>query len=396
MVANQPWEMASNCKNISIELAKENRVIYVCPPLDRKVALTRPDDAYVKKVKEIVSRRADPLQVISPNLWILCPDFLAESVNWIPVPFIHDTLNRKNNRRLANCIARALATLQFSLPLVINDNVIIRAFYLKEILRPSAYIYYLRDYLISQPYYKKHGERLEKELISKSDMVVANSVFLAEYAAKYNANSHYVGQGCEIDIFDPNEELPRPHELRDIKGPVVGYIGYLTSFRLDIDLIEFIARTRPDWTIVLVGPENDVFRNSALHKMDNIIFTGNKEPDALPAYLQYFDVCINPQLLNELTIGNYPRKIDEYLAMGKPVVATRTKAMEVFQEYCLLAMNKEEYVELIQSALTNDSDDLKRARISLARSHSWSTNVADMCRTIESNLKLASSGTTGK
>ncbi len=43
----------------------------------------------------------------------------------------------------------------------------------------------------------------------------------------------------------------------------------------------------------------------------------------LPGYIQHFDVCINPQKLNPITIGNYPLKVDEYLAMGKPVVATR-------------------------------------------------------------------------
>jgi hypothetical protein len=37
------------------------------------------------------------------------------------------------------------------------------------------------------------------------------------------------------------------------------------------------------------------------------------------------------QLSNNLTIGNYPRKIDEYLAMGKPIVATSTKTMQMFK-----------------------------------------------------------------
>ena len=50
---------------------------------------------------------------------------------------------------------------------------------------------------------------------------------------------------------------------------------------------------------------------------------------------------LNPQLLNEVTIGNYPRKIDEYLAMGKPTVATKTEGMSVFADYTYLAEDKE-------------------------------------------------------
>ena len=54
----------------------------------------------------------------------------------------------------------------------------------------------------------------------------------------------------------------------------------------------------------------------------------------MPAYLQHFDVCINPQEVNDITLGNFPLKILEYLAMGKPVVATATHLMtEVFSEH---------------------------------------------------------------
>ena len=37
-------------------------------------------------------------------------------------------------------------------------------------------------------------------------------------------------------------------------------------------------------------------------------------------------------MVNAVTQGDYPLKIDEYLAMGKPVVATRTP-MALFADY---------------------------------------------------------------
>lgn len=85
---------------------------------------------------------------------------------------------------------------------------------------------------------------------------------------------------------------------------------------------------------------------------------GAQDVNRLPQYIKAFDVCINPQLLNETTKGNYPRKVDEYLAMGKPIIATKTKAMEMFKDYVYLGATKEEYISLTERALAENSDDL--------------------------------------
>jgi glycosyltransferase involved in cell wall biosynthesis len=87
------------------------------------------------------------------------------------------------------------------------------------------------------------------------------------------------------------------------------------------------------------------------------------------------DVCLNPQLLNEITLGNYPRKVDEYLAMGKPVVATKTGTMELFRGYAHLCTNAAEYVRAIDQALGENDADTVSGRIRFARSHSWENNV---------------------
>jgi teichuronic acid biosynthesis glycosyltransferase TuaH len=387
MVANQPWDdvLGSNCKNIALELSKHNRVLHINPPLDRKLLYTKSKDPYVRRVKDIIDGKLSPLEPVERNIWVLNPDFLAESINRIPISLIHDSLNKRNSQKLTKSIKKAIHQLQFSDSIIFNDNVIIRAFYLKEMLKPSIHIYYLRDYLIFQPYYRKHGVRLEKKLIENTDIILANSVYLRDYAAQFNANAHYVGQGCELDIFNPNIQRKKPVELSDITTPIIGYIGYLTALRLDIDLIQYIANQKPEYTIVLVGPEDESFKNSKLHGLKNVVFVGNKPADCLPQYLQYFDVCINPQTVNELTIGNYPRKIDEYLAMGKPTVATKTNAMEIFSKYCYLASNKEEYLSMVEIALKENTFEKAKARIDFAASHNWQKNVDDMCQIIEEN-----------
>lgn len=387
VVANQPWDypLGSNCKNICQELSRNNRILHVNPALDRSMLLRKSEDPGVLRARKAISGDLPALEQVERNVWVLHPNTIAESINRIPFEFLHDGLNRLNSRRLAASIRKAIGDLGFSDIVLFNDNVLIRAFYLKDLLKPSLSVYYIRDYLIAQPYYQRHGKRLEKLLIKKSDIVVANSLFLRDYASSYNSNSHYVGQGCELKIFNPSNDYTMPQELTSVRTPVIGYIGYLTSLRLDINLIEYIASSRPDWTVVLVGPEDETFKKSTLHQLTNIIFTGNKKAEILPSYVKHFDVCINPQLVNDLTIGNYPRKVDEYLAMGKPTVATITKAMEVFSQYCYLANGKEEYVNLIAIALKEDDAEKRKKRIALARSHNWKQNVEEMCSTIIKN-----------
>ena len=98
----------------------------------------------------------------------------------------------------------------------------------------------------------------------------------------------------------------------------------------------------------------------------------------LPGCINAFDVCINPQLINEVTIGNYPRKIDEYLAMGKPVIATKTRAMDIFEDYVYLASDKEEYINCIEKALREDTFLHHANRKKFARLHTWENCVDEI------------------
>lgn len=380
IVALQSWdfEIGSNARNIAREFAKSNRVIYVNPPLDRITRYKKSNDEKTQRFLKVINHEDDGLRQVEDNIWNLTPDFLAESINWVGAGFIYDVVNRYNNKQFAKSITAATKKLGFKNIILFNDNFMFGGFYLKEFLKPDTYCYYIRDYLIVQPYFKKHGTRLEPKIIKNSDVIVANSTYLQEYAAKYNKKSFYVGQGCEVEMFDEKLINEKPADLKEIKSPVIGYVGNLTSQRLDIQLLVDIARQKPEWNIVLVGPEDNEFKTSKLHELKNVFFLGKKRPEELPAYVRYFDVCINPQAINQLTIGNYPRKIDEYLAMGKPTVATTTKAMEIFAKETYLASNAAEYIEQITKALAENDPELKQLRIDTARSHTWENSVKDI------------------
>ncbi len=384
VVGQQPWDtgIGSNCKNIALEFARHNRVLYVNSTLDRITLLKHKDDPKVQKRLSVINGKEDGLVVIQDNLWNLYPDTLTESINWIKSRPVFNALNKVNNKKFARSIQKAMAKLGFKNIILFNDNDMFRSFYLKELLKPDVSIYYSRDYMLAVDYWKFHGENLEPALIAKSDLCVANSTYLASYCRKYNPRSYYVGQGCDLEMFSNPRDNSKPADMEAIPHPVIGYVGALQSIRLDIELLGYIAQQRPDWHIVLVGPEDDEFKASNLHNISNIHFLGGKPPETLPAYINSFDVCLNPQLVNQVTIGNYPRKIDEYLAMGKPTVASATEAMSIFAEHTYLASNKEEYVTLIAKALAEDSPEKQAARRAFASSHTWENNVAEIYKAI--------------
>ena len=372
IVGLQPWDISigSNCKNIAIEFSKFNRVLYVNAPIDRKTKLFQSRDPNIKKRLDIAKSGKNLIQV-SDNIWNLYPIQIIESINWIPSTTIFKSLNKINNRRFGNEILKAIQKLSFIDYILFNDSDMLRSFYLPEILAPSLSIYYSRDNLMSQPYYYKHGHVLEPQLMSKSDIVFANSEYLAKYALRFNTNSFNIGQGCDLSVFHPyqkNIELP---DIDNIKGPIIGYIGAISSLRLDIPLLEKICEERPDWNFVFIGGQDQPFLNSSLHDKKNVFFLGMKDVNLLPNYLAKFDLAINPQSLNPMTEGNYPRKIDEYLAMGKPVVATSTLTMEIFKNHVYLGKTPGEFILLIEKGLIENSEKKKSERISFANTHTW-------------------------
>lgn len=385
IVGIQAWdiEIGSNCKNIAQELAKNNRVLYVNSPLDRISMIRQRKSEKIRKRIDIVNSKKSELIEITPTMWNLFPATIIESINWIGSPRLFDWMNRINNKRFARQIKWAIEKLGFKNFLIFNDSDMFRSFYLKDFLLPETYIYYTRDNLIAVDYWKKQGIRLEAQHMRKADLVVANSTYLSSLAGKFNPNSFYVGQGCDVSLFDRKIISTIPQDIISIPKPIIGYIGALLSLRLNIEILEFIAESRPEWSLVLVGPEDESFKNSHLHQLKNVYFLGNKSGNELPSYLHQFDVAINPQVLSPVTIGNYPRKIDEYLAMGKATVATKTEAMSVFADYTYLAENKDEYILCIEKALREDAEPIRRKREEFAKQHTWENNVLEISKAIE-------------
>lgn len=379
MFSMQPWDAATACnfKEMAIEFAGNNRVLYVNRAADRISLMRHKADPLMQARMATVKNGTDELIGVQQNLWVHNPRTVLESLNWMPFAGLYEAANRINSKRLAKEINKIIQQLGFRDIILINDNDFFRGIDLKELVPSTDYIFYIRDYLNFQPWFRRHGPRMEKKMIEKVDLVVANSLYLAKYAGKYNQYSYDIGQGCDLKSYLV-QNPPVPDDIKSIPHPIIGYSGAISGTRLDKEIFTHIAQQMPQCSVVLVGPVTDGFDADALKQYSNIHFLGTKPPAQVPDYVFHFDVCINPQLVNQLTVGNYPRKADEYLAMGKPMVATETETMKFFEDYVFLCRSKEEYVERIRTILNDasyQSEEAKEKRQQFALSHSWTESI---------------------
>lgn len=375
----QSWdiEIGSTIKNTALEISKENRVLYVNPPLDHITWLRGEKTASFNQRMNVIKKRVPEIRQIQENLWVVDCPFMLYSVNRLPTSWLFDFFNRLNNNKIAKQILKALDALGFKDPIHLIDTDIYRSQYLKELVKPAFSIYYCRDFVIGRDYWKKNGTRLEPLLAAKSDMVLVNSTYFAQRFKEYNPHTFAIETGVNLSLYDSSKEWAIPDDIQSIPHPIIGYTGAINSVRLDCELLFNLARQRPGYSFVFVGPEDEVFSRHPLHQLKNVYFLGKKKIELLPAYITAYDVCINPQLLNEITDGNYPLKIDEYLAMGKPTVATHTHTMnDIFKEYTYLPHNETEYLQALDAAVSEKEDRQKKeARIVFAHTHSWENSV---------------------
>ena len=117
IVGLQPWDnpIGSNCINIAKEIAANNRVLYINPPMDRGTLLKKNDeDRYIfQRRTEILSGKTENPRKVQGNLWIYTPTRVLESINVLPDGFIYDVFNKRNNRIYAREVKSVIRKLKF-------------------------------------------------------------------------------------------------------------------------------------------------------------------------------------------------------------------------------------------------------------------------------------------
>ncbi|HQQ06973.1 MAG TPA: ElyC/SanA/YdcF family protein [Candidatus Omnitrophota bacterium] len=245
----------------------------------------------------------------------------------------------------------------------------------------SLVVYYCIDnFMVSSKAAAKIRDS-EIKLISIADLVFVTSRELYRHCEPYNGKVHIFPFAVNFEAFENKRKthVRVPDELVNMKKPVIGYIGGVHKW-IDFGLIRIAAERLSGYSFVMVGPlQTDI---SLLEGLDNVHFLGKKEHASIPDFINGFDVCIIPYLLTEYTKNVYPTKLNEYLAMGKPVISTDLPEVAYFNaendNAVSIAYTADEFCDfLIRALQANTAQDIER-RIAIARNNSWSARIEQM------------------
>nr|WP_242028218.1 glycosyltransferase [Pseudanabaena sp. FACHB-2040] len=227
----------------------------------------------------------------------------------------------------------------------------------------------------------------ELETVNKADVVFTTSPSLqARLAAIAPQKTHYFPNVADYGHFSKAQTPGKiPEDLATIAAPRIGFVGTIKDYKIDFDLIEQIAQARPEWAWVLIGafevaaPEALRERFSGL----NVHFLGERPYGMLPDYLRGFDVVTLPCLLNDYTRSMFPMKFFEYLAAGKPIVATPLPALESYQGLHEVCSTSGKFISAIEEILVGESALKKQAMIAAAQENTWEGRCRGMLERLQ-------------
>ena len=281
-----------------------------------------------------------------------------------------------NNHRTAALIRRIIKEKKISDYILINSFNPSSLSNIDRYLKPTFSVYHSRDAIESV---KENWLVKENECVQQYNMAMATSKQLCRNISDRNHKPvNYFPNGGDVQLFKTaiENKLPRPAELLNISTPIIGYTGAVCQ-RIDYELLVKIARANTDKTIVMVGPRLDKhFTDINLDEIPNIVFTGSKKIEALPAYLQCFDCAVIPFLKNNLTGGIYPLKINEYLGAGRAVVTTSfSEDIAGFKDNLYMADTHEDFLQMIAIAMNDNSAKKMQQRLQAATANAWEKRV---------------------
>ena len=163
---------------------------------------------------------------------------------------------------------------------------------------------------------------------------------------------------------------PRAGELADLRGPILGYVGNLRA-RIDVDLLEELARRRPEWQIVLIGSSHGKPEVLRLRGRPNVHFLGVRRYEEALDYMRMFDVALMPHLDNRLSQSMNPLKLYVYLSVGVPVVSTPVANIEEVAKRIALAPDADGFITAIEDVLSGNG----RKPAALPRRLTWEARV---------------------
>jgi UDP-galactopyranose mutase len=228
----------------------------------------------------------------------------------------------------------------------------------------------------------------ERQLFEEADLVFTGGRALYEVKRKQHHNVHAFPSSVDRAHFEQARRgLPDPQDQAGLPHPRLGFFGVIDE-RMDIGLLASVAKARPDWQLVMLGPVVKI-DPADLPRLPNIHYLGSKSYAELPSYISGWDVALLPFAKNESTRFISPTKTPEYLAAGKPVVSTSIR--DVVRPYSVrglarIADTPRDFIAACESALRESRTNLIRRADAFLANMSWESTWAAMNTLIENEL----------
>lgn len=387
LISSVEWSFLwQHPQEIAVRLAEAgNRVLYIentgvrAPGLKDARRVARRLQLWCKS---LTSRG---VREVRPGVYVCSP---------LVLPPFGPIWRRQVNRRLfLPLVRRAARKLRMRDPILWTHLPTNTAAELIRLLRTpgSVVVYYcIADFAQLTPHVDQL-RRSEKGIVQTSDLVFANSEPLADHCRQWREQVHVFPPGLNLGAFPTRGKGTAvvddwlPVTQRREAEAVIGYVGGLHRY-VDLDLVTSMARDRPRWCWVFVGPAQTQLRE--LSRLPNVVLLGQRPHQDLARYINSFDVCIVPYLNNDETATIVPVKINEYLAGGKPVVSTGLPAVLDFnrqhQILTIAEARPEVFLAAIEQALNAPNGDRVIARRrEVAELHDWHRRLGEMSRLIE-------------
>lgn len=362
----------TNQQHLMSRLALNNRVLFVESLGLRKPTLARRDlRRILKRLRAGLAgvRRVDGVDVLAP----------------LVLPLHSNAPVQAANRGLLRLlVGRALRGRSRSKPIL--WGYVPQAEALIETVRPSLVVYHCVDDIAAQPGVDGESFReAERRFAARADLVIASAPALAERMRELNPKVLYAPNVADTALFSTALEAgPVDPSTAALGEPRIVFVGAVTASKLDLGLLAELARKRPRWQILLVGPvgAGDPTTNlDRIEQLENVHLLGERRREELPNVLRGCAVGLIPYRHNRLTASIFPMKVYEYMAAGLPTISTDLPALRAV-DGVTIADQVDATIEAIETALAADTEGARRARSELAADHSWDRRLEQIAGAI--------------
>ena len=357
------------------------KVLYVESIGERSIHLSRHDVR--EGLRRLATIAAGRLRAVGDNLWALTP---------FAFPIHGSRLMRAVNRELLRLqIEQACRRIGMTRRAVWVVSPVFGP--VAPTLHAEAIIYHLvDDFSMAAGADAELLTHLETELLGQADVVLAASKPLADKKATAHPDVRLFPHAVKKEFLDP-PAAATPAELRGTGRPRVLFAGKLADV-VDVELLDRLAAALPEVCIAVIGQvmrDTDRQAWNRLVARPNARFCGQVPHSDLPAWFASCDVLLLPFHPGGHMDFAEPVVLYEYLASGRPIVATDFPAARQFGDLVTTAGSPEAFVRGVRAALENPPER-SRARRAAVSKMTWqvraSTALAVIAEAAQRRRKL--------